>query len=149
MMRSPLLILAASTALAGCSLAPKYVRPELPTPVSWPVGDAYLRQSEAALPAFTYRDVFRDPRLQQIIVQALANNRDLRVAAANIAATVDLPMPMEPSPSPTTVSAAKPRMRPPFTTLVTRFTLIIFSRRPSLRSSPPWPFWSGLAMSCP
>lgn len=86
-MRSPLLILAASTALAGCSLAPKYVRPELPTPVSWPVGDAYLRQSEAALPAFTYRDVFRDPRLQQIIVQALANNRDLRVAAANIAAT--------------------------------------------------------------
>ena len=87
MMRSPLLILAASTALAGCSLAPKYVRPELPTPVSWPVGDAYLRQSEAALPAFTYRDVFRDPRLQQIIVQALANNRDLRVAAANIAAT--------------------------------------------------------------
>ncbi|MBD8638865.1 efflux transporter outer membrane subunit [Sphingomonas sp. CFBP 13733] len=87
MMRSPLLIFAASTALAGCSLAPKYVRPELPTPVSWPVGDAYLRQSEAALPAFTYRDVFRDPRLQQIIVQALANNRDLRVAAANIAAT--------------------------------------------------------------
>ncbi|WP_166746930.1 efflux transporter outer membrane subunit [Sphingomonas aerolata] len=87
MMRSPLLILAASTALAGCSLSPKYVRPELPTPVSWPVGDAYLRQSEAALPAFTYRDVFRDPRLQQIIVQALANNRDLRVAAANIAAT--------------------------------------------------------------
>ena len=52
MMRSPLLILAASTVLAGCSLAPKYVRPELPTPVSWPVGDAYLRQSEAALPAF-------------------------------------------------------------------------------------------------
>ncbi len=87
MMRSPLLILAASTALAGCSLAPKYVRPELPTPVSWPVGDAYLRQSEAALPAFTYRDVFRDLRLQQIIVQALANNRDMRVAAANIAAT--------------------------------------------------------------
>ncbi len=87
MMRSPLLILAASTVLAGCSLAPKYVRPALPTPVSWPVGDAYLRQSEAALPAFTYRDVFRDPRLQQIIVQALANNRDLRVAAANIAAT--------------------------------------------------------------
>ncbi len=86
MMRSTVLILIASSALAGCSLAPKYVRTELPTPPSWPVGDAYLRQSEAALPAFTYRDVFKDPRLQQIIVQALANNRDLRVAAANIAA---------------------------------------------------------------
>ena len=87
MMRSLVLILAASTVLAGCSLAPKYARTELPVPPSLPVGDAYLRQSEAALPAITYRDVFRDPRLQQIIVQALANNRDLRVAAANIAST--------------------------------------------------------------
>lgn len=87
MMRPLILILAASTALAGCSLAPKYARTELPVPPSWPVGDAYLRQSEAALPAITYRDVFRDPRLQQIITQALANNRNLRVAAANIAAT--------------------------------------------------------------
>ena len=85
MMRSLVLILAASTTLAGCSLAPKYARTELPVPPSLPVGDAYLRQSEAALPAITYRDVFKDPRLQQIIVQALANNRDLRVAAANIA----------------------------------------------------------------
>ncbi|WP_333928660.1 efflux transporter outer membrane subunit [Sphingomonas sp. LR55] len=86
-MRSLVLILAASTVLAGCSLAPKYARTELPVPPSLPVGDAYLRQSEAALPAITYRDVFKDPRLQQIIVQALANNRDLRVAAANIAST--------------------------------------------------------------
>ena len=34
----------------------------------------------------TYREVFADPRLAQVIEQALANNRDLRVAAANIAA---------------------------------------------------------------
>ncbi len=46
-----------------------------------------------------------------------------------------LPMPTRPSPSPTTVSAAKPMIRPPFTTLVTRFTAIIFSMRPSPRSS--------------
>src|SRR6185369_2272462 len=46
-----------------------------------------------------------------------------------------LPMPTRPSPSPTTVSAAKPRIRPPFTTFVTRLMLIIFSRRPSPRSS--------------
>jgi len=72
--------------LAGCSMGPKYVRPEAPVPPSWPVGDAYLRQSEATLPALTYRDVFRDARLQALIEQALANNRDLRVAAANIAA---------------------------------------------------------------
>jgi multidrug efflux system outer membrane protein len=72
--------------LTACSLAPKYVRPETPVPQSWPVGDAYLRSSEAALPTVRYQDIFRDPRLQALITQALANNRDLRVAAANIAA---------------------------------------------------------------
>lgn len=81
-----LALLLATATLAGCSLAPKYVEPALPVPPSWPVGDAYLKQSEAALPTVTYRDIFRDPRLQQIIEQALLNNRDLRVAAANIAA---------------------------------------------------------------
>lgn len=85
MMRGALSLLAAA-ALAGCSLAPAYVRPALPVPPSWPAGDAYLRQSEATLPSVTYRDVFRDARLQRLIDQALANNRDLRVAAANIAA---------------------------------------------------------------
>ncbi len=82
----PLALLAA-TALSACSLAPKYVRPELPVPPSWPVGDAYLRQTEAPLPSVTYRDIFRDQRLQRIIDQALVNNRDLRVAVANIEAT--------------------------------------------------------------
>jgi outer membrane protein, multidrug efflux system len=70
--------------LAGCSMEPKYIQPAAPVPPSWPVGDAYLRQSEATLPAVTYQDVFRDARLQTLISQALANNRDLRVAAANI-----------------------------------------------------------------
>src|SRR5437899_4147258 len=46
-------------------------------------------------------------------------------------------MPTAPSPSPTTVRAARPRIRPPFTTLVTRFTATIFSFRPSVRCSPP------------
>ncbi len=72
--------------LSGCSMAPKYVQPAPPVPTSWPVGDAYLAQSEAALPVMSYREVFPDPRLAQVIEQALANNRDLRIAAANIAA---------------------------------------------------------------
>ena len=55
-------------------------------PASWPQGDAYLRQTEATLPAVTYRDIFQDARLQGLIEQALINNRDLMVAAANIAA---------------------------------------------------------------
>src|SRR3954467_4660397 len=55
--------------------------------------------------------------------------------ATGTSRALPLPMPMPPSPSPTTVSAAKPSTRPPFTTLVTRLTAIIFSRRPSPRSS--------------
>ena len=71
----------------GCAtLEPTYVRPNPAIPASWPSGDAYLRQSEATLPAVTYRDIFRDPRLQTLIGQALVNNRDLMVAAANISA---------------------------------------------------------------
>ncbi len=71
---------------SGCmSLEPHYVRPEPAVPASWPVGDSYLAQSEAALPAVTYKDIFRDPRLQTLIEQALVNNRDLMAAAANIA----------------------------------------------------------------
>jgi len=72
---------------AGCtSLQPAYVQPNPAIPASWPVGDPYLRQSEATLPAVTYRDIFRDPRLQSLIAQALTNNRDLMAAAANVAA---------------------------------------------------------------
>ncbi len=85
MMRRALPVLALS-ALAGCSFAPHDLRPELPVPPSWPVGDAYLRQSEGALPSVPYAQVFTDPRLQAIIGEALLNNRDLRIAAANIAA---------------------------------------------------------------
>jgi multidrug efflux system outer membrane protein len=73
-------------ASACTTMQPAYVRPNSAIPASWPVGDAYLRQTEAALPAVTYRDIFRDPRLQTLIEQALINNRDLMVAAANIAA---------------------------------------------------------------
>lgn len=72
--------------LSACSLAPKYMRPDAPVPGSWPAGDAYLLQSEAGVPAISYRDIFRDARLRSLVEQALANNRDLRVAAANLAA---------------------------------------------------------------
>ena len=75
------LSLLALAALGACSMAPRYVRPELPVPPSWPAGDAYLRQSEAALPSITYRDIFRDPRLQSLIDRALIENRDALIDA--------------------------------------------------------------------
>ena len=73
--------------LAGCmTMERDYVRPDAAVPPSWPAGDAYLRQSEATLPAVTYQDIFRDSRLQGLIALGLANNRDLMAAAGNIAA---------------------------------------------------------------
>jgi multidrug efflux system outer membrane protein len=71
---------------AGCSMEPAYVRPQPAIPQSWPIGDPYLAQAEVGLPVLTYKQVFPDPRLQTLIAEALVNNRDLMVAAANIAA---------------------------------------------------------------
>jgi len=72
---------------ASCTtMEPAYVKPDSAVPASWPVGDSYLTAAEAGLPALTYKQVFTDARLQTLIAQALANNRDLRTAAANIAA---------------------------------------------------------------
>jgi outer membrane protein, multidrug efflux system len=67
-------------------MQPPYMRPDAAVPASWPKGDAYLAQSEAALPSVTYREIFTDQRLQALIEEALVNNRDLMIAAANIAA---------------------------------------------------------------
>ena len=85
-MRRRLSLLLALTALSGCSLEPHFTRPPPAIATGWPVGDSYLRQSEAALPSLSWRDVFKDPKLQALIGQALANNQDLRLALANVAA---------------------------------------------------------------
>jgi multidrug efflux system outer membrane protein len=80
------LLSASAVLLAGCtSLDPTYVRPAAPVPVGWPSGDPYVQEAPA-LPAFDHRTVLRDARLQTLVAQALVNNRDLRIAAANIAA---------------------------------------------------------------
>lgn len=72
--------------LGACSLAPKYIAPTAPVTEGWPVGDAYLAQSEANLPVVSHVEIFRDPRLQELISRALDNNRNIRIAAANLAA---------------------------------------------------------------
>nr|WP_294848539.1 efflux transporter outer membrane subunit [uncultured Sphingomonas sp.] len=81
-----LVTIACAISLTACSMEPSLPVNSLPVPLSWPAGDPYLRQTEASLPSFSYRDAFRDPRLVSLIEQSFANNRDLMVAAANIAA---------------------------------------------------------------
>ncbi|MFG6489600.1 efflux transporter outer membrane subunit [Roseateles sp. BYS78W] len=76
-------LLAASLALAGCaSLAPTYERPAAPVAAQWPVPQATTADAKAA--DIGWREFFTDPKLQGLIEQALANNRDLRVAVLNV-----------------------------------------------------------------
>lgn len=79
-------LLMASATLAGCNLAPKYVRPVGAVPAELPQGGPYPRAATDApdITAIGWRDFFTDPRLVQLIDTGLANNRDLRVAAANV-----------------------------------------------------------------
>lgn len=74
--------------LTGCTLAPKYTRPEAPVPASWPGGPAYDNAKAApGAPAATelkWREFFTDDRLRKVIETALRNNRDLRTAALNL-----------------------------------------------------------------
>ncbi|KHL24098.1 transporter [Croceibacterium mercuriale] len=79
-----LLALALASLASACSLAPDYVRPQAPVPAAFPGGPAFA-PGEAVLPDVSYRDLFRDPRLLELVGVALDNNRDLRIAAANIA----------------------------------------------------------------
>jgi len=76
-------LLAASLALAGCaSMAPTYERPAAPVAPQWPVPQAGTAEAKAA--DLGWREFFTDPRLQKLIEQALANNRDLRMAVLNV-----------------------------------------------------------------
>lgn len=73
--------------LAACDLAPHYVRPAGAAPATFPQGGAYQPASgEGSVAAIGWKDFFTDPRLRQTIALGLANNRDLRVAAANVIA---------------------------------------------------------------
>jgi multidrug efflux system outer membrane protein len=80
------LFIIAVAILTGCgTLAPNYQRPAPPVSSSWPSGPAYPAiasgQGEASA---DWRDFVIDPKLRQLIDLALANNRDLRVAALTI-----------------------------------------------------------------
>jgi outer membrane protein, multidrug efflux system len=66
--------------LAGCSLAPSYERPVAPVAASWQ--DAGKEGRAAA--DIGWKEYFSDAQLRGVIELALTNNRDLRVAIANI-----------------------------------------------------------------
>ncbi len=84
-MKVRLASLIAALLAGGCTMAPDYERPQGAVPAAFPAGEAYAAPENANLPAIDRAQIFRDARLLALMDQALANNRDLRVAAANIA----------------------------------------------------------------
>src|SRR5664279_6428763 len=107
------------------------IGPPAMMPVPAGAGDIITR----AAPCWPNTLWWIEPFLSDTLVMLRRASSIAFCTAAGTSLDLPLPMPTRPSPSPTTVSAAKPRIRPPLTTLVTRLMLIIFSRRPSPRSS--------------
>jgi multidrug efflux system outer membrane protein len=74
--------------MGGCTLAPKYTKPEAPIPAEWPTGAAYEETKAVpaapAAPELSRQEFFADEQLQKVIEMALDNNRDLRLAALNV-----------------------------------------------------------------
>lgn len=88
-MRTPTTLLATmAILLPGCSLAPLYERPASPAPAVWEGATA----DEGSPPAeptevLPWQRFFTEERLLAVIELALANNRDLRIAALNVERT--------------------------------------------------------------
>jgi multidrug efflux system outer membrane protein len=81
--------------LTGCgTLEPDYDRPAAPTPAAFPTGPAYPAPPGPDQPGadpvqaakIAWKAFFTDEKLRAVISTALANNRDMRVAVANIEA---------------------------------------------------------------
>ncbi len=88
MTRKMLVLLISTVAfLDGCTLIPRYTRPDAPIPSEWPEGQAYenvVSDPDVLASELKWREFFTDERLQAVIETALQNNRDLRVAALNV-----------------------------------------------------------------
>ncbi len=83
-----LLPIVAVLLLCGCTMAPKYTRPDAPVPSEWPKGAAYAEikspTSAQVASELPWTEFITDERLHKVLETALANNRDLRVAALNV-----------------------------------------------------------------
>ena len=76
-----MLALAALLSLSACSsMAPDYERPAMPVQQS--VGSVTSEAQDFT--PMPWQQVFVDSRLQQVIEQAISNNRDLRVSLLNV-----------------------------------------------------------------
>src|ERR1700758_4323665 len=75
---TPALLLAVP--LSACMVGPDYQRPEVDVPAAW-----RLAETEAGeISNIAWWDQFQDPVLSNLVRTALANNKDLEIATANV-----------------------------------------------------------------
>jgi multidrug efflux system outer membrane protein len=70
--------------LSACMVGPDYRRPEVDVPTAWRLEEAEARE----ISNIAWWDQFQDPVLSDLVRTALANNKDLKIATANIDAAV-------------------------------------------------------------
>ncbi len=80
------LIAASVCALAGCMVGPDYTRPAVDTPKSF----IYETKDAADTANTPWWKQFNDPALDGYIAEALANNQNVKVAAANVEAAAGI-----------------------------------------------------------
>ena len=79
-MRATVLSVAVACALAGCMMGPDYKRPDVDTPQAYRVEV----KSAADLINSAWWEQFEDPVLNELIKTALAENKDVRIAATRV-----------------------------------------------------------------
>ncbi|TAN23088.1 MAG: efflux transporter outer membrane subunit [Acidobacteria bacterium] len=85
---SAIVVLALSACLAGCLLGPNYHRPAISAPAAYRGAAAATAtpQAAASLGNEKWFTLFQDPVLQRLLRTAVANNYDVRIAAARVLA---------------------------------------------------------------
>ncbi len=77
-------IAVAASLASACSFAPRHTVPSLPTAPTYPEDYAGDRSTGKKATQLAWNDFFADPRLEALVKRALANNRNLEFAVAQV-----------------------------------------------------------------
>jgi multidrug efflux system outer membrane protein len=78
--RNCAIALTSAALLSACMVGPDYQRPEIDVPAGWRFGAT----QPAEISNVAWWDQFQDPALSSLVRTALANNKDVKVATANV-----------------------------------------------------------------
>jgi multidrug efflux system outer membrane protein len=74
------MVLMITVLVAGCTVGPDYIRPNIDVPAAYRFEDKEARDTANT----QWWQQFQDPVLDALIIEALLNNRSIRLAAANV-----------------------------------------------------------------